>query len=360
MLTSLELLEKLCNTVGVSGYENETRELIRGIVTPFVDEVYTDPLGNLVAVRHAHDIGERHQFHPTLMLDAHMDEIGMVVSHVEPEGFLRFALIGGWDERVLPAQAVTLLTRDGARLRGVIGTAPPHIQKDEERRKPYGADALFIDVGARGRDEVAAMGIRVGDCAVPDRPFEHLTADTVMGRALDDRAGCTVLIRVLQAIADEPRLPVNVAAAFTTFEEIGARGAHVAAHTIKPAMALVLEGTVAGDCPGVPASRCPSRQGAGPAITIMDRHTHCSPVIVRFLEELADREGIPWQHKTPIFGGSDAARIHISRAGVPTGIVSVPCRYIHSACSTLRLDDLERTVELATAFTRECRAMVNR
>jgi endoglucanase len=237
----------------------------------------------------------------------------------------------------------------------VIGTVPPHIQKDEDRRKPYAAETLFIDTGARSREEATALGIRVGDSAVPDYPFAELAGGAIVGKALDDRAGCAVLVRVLEELRGSgDGCAVNIAAVFSTFEELGARGAHVAAYSVAPQAALVLEGTVAGDFPGVPESRCPSVQGRGPAITIMDRNTHCAPRVVAALEEIADRDGIPWQHKRPIFGGTDGARIHISRGGVPTGIVSVPCRYIHSPHATLRMEDFENTVRLATAFARAC------
>ena len=361
MQSSRELLEALSNAVGVSGFEDEVRELIRDRVTPLVDDVWTDALGNLFAVRHgAANEGSDEGELPTLMLAAHMDEVGLVVSHVEESGLIRFACVGGLDERVLPAQVVVLRTRAGKRIHGVIGTTPPHIQREEERRKPYSMEAMFIDVGARSREEVAELGLRVGDCAVADHPFRSLAGDGVLGRAFDDRAGCTVLIRVLQELSLQPPLPVRVAAAFTTFEEIGARGAHVAAYTLNPDVALVLEGTVAADVTGVSAHRCPSKQGAGPVITLMDRHTHCSPAVTSMLEQLAEAGGIPWQNKTPIFGGSDAARIHISRHGVPTGVVSVPCRYIHSSAATLRLRDLEETVKLVKAFAEVSAELVHK
>ncbi len=354
MSRSVEILAKLCDAVGVSGFEDDVREVVRRMVEPLVNEMYVDALGNLVAVRNA----PREENPPTLMIAAHLDEIGFVVSHVEASGYLRFALVGGWDERVLPAQRVVVRTRDRVRHHGVIGTVPPHIQKGDEKAKPYPADSLFIDVGARSRDEVRGMGIRVGDSAVPLYPFTEMHGGAVMGKALDDRAGCAVLVRVLEELAADPLPNLTVAAVFTTFEEMGARGAHVAAFSIRPQVALVLEGTVAADMPGVPESRNPSVQGRGPAITLMDRTTHCHPRVTALLEEIAERDGIPWQHKTPIFGGTDGARIHMSRGGVPTGVVSVPCRYIHSPTATLRVEDLDNAVRLATAFARECRQLV--
>lgn len=343
-----ELLRSLCECIGVSGFEDEVRELIRGRVCQLVDEVRTDALGNLICMRKAADAAA-----PTVMLDAHLDEIGLVVSHIDKHGFLRFATVGGWDERVLPAQPVMVVARDGHRVPGALGVPPPHILRDDARN-PYKAEDLFIDIGASSREEVAALGVGMGDSAVPWQPFTMLANNTVMAKALDDRAGCAVLIRVLEVLARDERLPVNVAAVFSAFEEVGARGAKVAAFEVAPRAALVLEGTTAGDYPNVPEQRCPCVQGRGAVITIMDRVCHCAPKVVRLLEDLATADGIPFQFKTPIFGGTDAARIQMERSGVLTGIVSVPCRYIHSPTSTLRLDDLEACIGLAVAFAKNC------
>lgn len=348
-MDSVSLLRELCDAIGVSGYEEQVREVIEAKVLGLVDELRTDALGNLIALRRA----SRPEA-PTLMLDAHMDEIGLVVSYVEPSGFLRFATVGGWDERVLPGHAVTVCTRAGRHVRGVIGVAPPHIQREEERKKPYSVEALFIDIGASSREEVQGMGVSIGDSAVPFYPFTELAGDVVMGKALDDRAGCAVLVCALEELAQGEPLEVNLAAVFSTFEEVGARGAQAAAFAVDPQVALVLEGTVAADVPGVPEARRPSAQGLGPALTIMDRSLHCSPKLVRKLEDLARSEGIPFQYKTPIFGGTDGSRIHTSRAGVLTGVVSVPCRYIHSPHATLRMQDFENTVRLVTSFVRQC------
>ena len=351
---TLELLRELCNGHGVSGYEEEIRGCIESHIRPLVNEARVDPLGNLIAIKRADKPDA-----PTLMLDAHMDEIGFVISHIEPSGFLRFALVGGWDERVLPAHIAVVRTRSGKKIRGVIGVQPPHIQREDERKKPYSVESLFIDVGAKSAEEAAGLGIRIGDSATILYPLIEMGSGLVCGKALDDRAGCAVLIRVLEEIAAAGPLPVNVAAVFSTFEEIGARGAHVAAFSVDPQIALILEGTTACDFPGIPEARNPAVQGKGPVITIMDRTTHCSPVVVRHLEEIAGREGIPHQLKRPIFGGTDAARIHMARGGVLTGVVSVPCRYIHSPHGTMRLEDFENTVRLVSAFVHECGALLN-
>lgn len=345
---TIEILQELCEAIGVSGYEDDVRSIIEHRVKNLVDEMRVDALGNLICIRKCPKPDA-----PTLLLDAHMDEIGLVVSYVEPTGFLRFATVGGWDERVLPAHGVTIVTREGRRIRGVLGVPPPHIQRDEDRKRPYAVHELFIDIGATSREDVTALGIRVGDSAVISYPF-HFENGVVIARALDDRAGCAIQIRVLQELAAAAPLDVNVAAVFSTFEETGARGAKVAAFGIDPQVALVFEGTTAGDFPGIPEAKSPCRQGRGPVLTILDKTAHCSPKVVRLLEKLADSGNIPYQIKTPTYGGTDAARIHIERAGILTGVLSVPCRYIHSPHSTLREDDLENCVRLAVAFARNC------
>lgn len=349
MKDTIDLLRSLSEAHGVSGYEDDVRHLIRARLEPLGGEARTDVLGNLI-VR----FPEPRENVPVLLLDAHMDEIGMVISHVDPNGFLRFALVGGWDERVLPAHGVEVKTESGDLLRGVIGTPPPHILKSEERNKPFKAEDLFIDIGARSADEVAEMGVCVGDSAVPSYPFARLGEDVVMGKALDDRAGCTVAIRTLEKLfaPGAPELPVQVVALFSTFEEVGGRGAQAASFELDPDIALVLEGTVAADCPGVPVARCPSRHGGGPALTLMDRTAHLPRRLVRHIEDLAREIDVPCQLKTPAYGGTNAARIHMVRAGVPTAVMSVPCRYIHSPNSMLRIEDLEATIKLATEFVR--------
>jgi endoglucanase len=344
---TIDILKQLSEAHGVSGYEDEVRRLIRSRLEPLGAESKTDTMGNLI-IRFPAENPDA----PVVLLDAHMYEIGLVVTYVESSGFLRFTTVGGWDERVLPAHAVDVKTEDGAIIRGVVGTPPPHILKQEDRIKPFQVEHLFIDVGAQSAEDVAKLGIKVGDSAVPSYPFRQLNENAVMGKALDDRAGCTVLISVLERLfaSDAPRPAVNIVALFSTFEEIGGRGAQAAAYDINPDIALVLEGTVAADTPGVPPARNPSKQGSGPAITLMDRTAHLPRKLVRHIESLAAEANVPCQLKTPIFGGTNAARIHMVRAGVPTAVISVPCRYIHGPHAILRLSDLKSTIALATAF----------
>jgi endoglucanase len=274
-----------------------------------------------------------------------MDEVGIMVSYVEEGGFLRFAPIGGWDPRVLPAKRVEIRSRGGKKFRGVIGASPPHIQTPEEQKQALKVEDLFVDIGVHSKEEVLARGIEVGSPGTLQEPFQLLEMGRVMGKALDDRVGCAVLIRCLEYLSAN-RPDFTLVANFAVSEEVGLRGAKTAAHQIKPDVALVVEGTVGGDTPGIPAHRCPARLGKGPAISVADNSIIVNPSLILFIEEVAKTLKIPWQHKVPLFGSTDAGAIHVTGKGVLTGIVSVPCRYIHSPSSVLDLQDFEHTVSL--------------
>lgn len=349
-MDSYSLLEKLSNTPGVSGFEAPVREVIAELVGPFVDELRTDTLGNLIAIRRG-----RSPF--KLMLDAHMDEIGFMVQYIDEQGFIGLAPLGGWDQRLLPSHLLTIVTRDGTRIEGVIGTQPPHILKPADRDKVIQFEEMFLDVGAISREEVRGMGVHIGDPVVVYYPFRRLANDTVTGKALDDRTGCAVVVRTLAELQGAD-LEATICAAFTVGEERGMIGARTAAYQIEPDLALALEGTPAADIPGVPTPRQPSSQGKGPAITVADNSVIVPQKMVRALESVAEREGIPYQYKTPTYGSTDAGAIHLSRGGVLTGVLSVPCRYIHSPFSTCRISDFDATWRLLTAFCKVATTVV--
>lgn len=343
-MESIDLLGELSDAFGVSGFEDEVRERITDLVSPYVDEVKTDTLGNLFATRTG-----KEEF--TLMLDAHMDEVGFMVKWIDEKGYLRFALLGGWDERIIPSHRVEILTRSGEKRYGVIGSAPPHILKEEERKRPIPLEGMFIDVGASSRQEAVDMGINIGDPLTIHYPFTELYSGYVTGKAFDDRVGCAVMIETARRLAKRD-LKVNLVLSFVIGEEVGLRGARTAAYQIDPDLALALEGTIGADMPGIPEESQPVRLGRGPAITVADRSIIVSRRMVEALEQAAVTEEatIPYQYKLPTYGGTDAGAIHLSRAGVLSGVVSVPCRFIHSPTSTLRLNDLENTIRLVTRF----------
>jgi len=335
-------LQTLSDAFGVAGFEDEVRGILEKMVSPYVDSCQTDALGNLICSRGSGD---------AVMLDAHMDEVGFMVRWIEKDGFLRLTPLGGWDERILMAHRVTLLTREGGKVHGVIGSAPPHILSSGEREKVVPLEDLFVDIGARSREEAEAFGVRIGDPGTIHYPFLRLREEYVTGKAFDDRAGCLVAAEALRILAEE-KLPYRLVVNFAVHEEGGLRGAKVAAYQIAPKLALALEGTIGADMPGVPEAKQPVRLGHGPAITLADRSITVKPKLARFLEKVAEENGIPYQYKLPAYGSTDAGAIHLERGGVLAGVVSVPCRYIHSPVSTLYLSDLEATLNLVVAFLR--------
>jgi len=331
------LLEKLSNAFGVSGYEDEVRALLTEVVREHVNECHTDALGNLIAFKK----GYRGAF--KVMLAAHMDEVGLMITHIDKEGFLHFRPVGGVDQRVLLAKEV-VIGKD--RVPGVIGVKPIHLLEEEERKRVVKVKEMVIDIGASSKEE-AEKAVKVGDYATFATRFCVLDEEglrTVKGKAFDGRVGCAVLVELVKE-----RYPFDLYAVFTVQEEVGLRGARVAAYAVGPQASFVLEGTVCDDIPREKDISPTTELGKGPAITIMDRTFIADRRLVRLLTETAEELGIPYQYKQPGVGGTDAGAIHITKEGVPSATVSVPCRYIHSPASILSLNDFDHTVQLMKA-----------
>lgn len=350
-MDTIGLLRTLSEAFGAPGCEDDVRRLVLRFAEPVCDDVRVDALGNVLATR-------RGRTDDVLMLDAHMDEVALMVSHVEPDGFLRLCALGGWDDRILPSHAVTIRTSSGGFVRGVIGTVPPHVLRDDERTRGHRLDDLYVDVGVGSAAGIESLGIAVGDPCVPSYGFEELGEDLVIGKAFDDRAGCTVALRTLEDLAAE-QPDMTVVAAFTVSEEVGLRGARTAAAALRPRVALALEGTTAADVPGVPAARRPCAMGEGPAITVADNSLVADRRVVALLRGIARRGGIRHQVKVPGFGATDAGAIQTAGEGALCGVVSVPCRYIHTPLSMLRPSDLEATVSLVTRFVHEAGTLLD-
>jgi putative aminopeptidase FrvX len=333
------ILKELSEAFGVSGCEDEVRRLIIEAIKHDVDEVRVDSIGNLIALKRGTGESEL-----KVMIAAHMDEIGLMITHIEEEtGAIRFRPVGGIDDRILLSKVV-LIGKD--RVPGVIGVKPVHLLKEEERRKVVKVDQMAIDIGVKSQEEAKKV-VKIGDYAIFATDFCQLTEDglrTVKGKAFDDRAGCAVLIEVLRE-----RYPFDLYPVFTVQEEVGLRGARVAAYAIEPDVAFVLEGTICDDTPKKKDVSPITELGAGPAITIMDRSFIADRRLVKLLVEMAEELGIPYQFKQPGMGGTDAGAIHLVKEGVPSATLSVPCRYIHSPVCMLSLEDLENTVKLLKA-----------
>jgi endoglucanase len=280
------------------------------------------------------------------------------VSFVEDSGFVRLHPLGGWDARVLPGHALTIKGRNGELVRGVIGTLPPHITADTDRTKAFPLPDLFVDIGATSRDDANAMGVDVGNPIVPGYPFERIGDDLVMGKAFDDRAGCTVAVAVLDALQGA-ELDPTVVVTFTTSEELGLRGARTVANQLSPSIAIALEGTTAVDVPGVSGAKKLASMGKGPALTIADSSAVTSRAVTDLLSTIGDTEGIPYQRKLPGGGGTNAAAYQPIGDGALVGVVAVPCRYIHAPLSMLRPSDLQATIDLTTAFVKRANDLLD-
>lgn len=328
------LLKELSEAFGVSGHEDAVRELILTTIQDLVDEHRVDTLGNLIALKKGKGRSPR-----KVMIAAHMDEVGLMIMHIEKDGSLRFQAVGGIDSRILLAKKV-LIGDD--RVPGVIGITPIHLLDTKARNQVLKIRDLTIDIGVSSKEE-AEKKVKIGDYATFDVAFGELGGElrTAKGKAIDDRAGCAALIELLNE-----RYPFDLYAVFTVQEEVGARGARAAAHAIAPDVAFVLEGTICDDMPKKRDLSPTTALGAGPAITLMDRSMIADQRLVRLLADTAEKKGIAHQFKQPGRGGTDAGVIHLSREGVPSAVVSVPVRNLHSPVSLLSLNDLDGAVRL--------------
>jgi putative aminopeptidase FrvX len=332
-------LEKLSNACGVTGRENPVRDLMAEMLKPYADEIQVDRMENVIAIKKGKPNA------PKIMLAAHMDEVGLMVKTITKDGFIQFSKMGGIDDRILLAQKVIVHTRVAA-YPGIIGSKPPHIQKEEERKKIISYDDLFIDIGAEDREDAVGMGVAVGDPVMFDVRYTKLGKDAVMGKAFDNRAGCAVMVEAMRLLKEAD---CTVCAVGTVQEEVGLRGAATAAFGVDPDLALALDVTIAGDVPGVREFDTTVKMGKGPALTISDSGLITHPKILRWLLDTAQEEKIAIQLESGLLGSTDAARISITRQGIPSGTISIPTRYIHSPASILSLKDLENSAKLAAA-----------
>jgi endoglucanase len=280
--------------------------------------------------------GARAARRPHVMLCAHMDEVGFMVTAVEKDGRVRFRKLGGIDPRILVGQVFRIGPR-GAR--GVVAVLPPHLLTDADMNKITKIEDHYLDIGASSREE-ALEAISIGDFVAFDTTYESW-GQTRKGKAFDDRVGCAVLASLVRA-----RPPVPVTAVWSVQEELGLRGAAAAGRRVAPDVAIILEGTASGETPGAPAEEQEPRMGRGPVITVQDRSLMANERLVSLLDRVAAKRKIPTQRKRPGVGGTDAGRISLSGAGVAAAVVSVPCRYIHAPAAYLDIRDPRRVLDL--------------
>jgi tetrahedral aminopeptidase len=332
-------LEALSNAAGISGNEGDVRQVIRPLIENSVDDIQVDALGNLIAYKAGTGTSELR-----VLITAHMDEVGLMVVGHNSDGTLKVDTVGGIPARLLPGLTVYV---GAERISGVIGLEAIH--RANRTSKAPDVSKLAVDIGANGQSEAQEIA-PLGAPVVFATQFKALE-QSCLGKAFDDRAGCAILINILRG---EP-LPCDIYGAFTVQEEVGLRGARVAAYAVAPDVGITLEGTLADDLPKPPddADVSPTTElGKGPAITVMDRSYTTPPRLLQHVIQTAEDEAIPFQIKQPGIGGTDAGGVHQARAGVPAITVAVPCRYIHSPVSMLRVDDLRYTAALVGAAIR--------
>lgn len=331
------LLERLCAAHGISGSEGDVRDIMFGEFKKTCDEVSIDNFGNVIARKGAG--GKK------IMLAAHMDEIGLIVKHINKEGFLSFVKIGGIDDRSLLYQRVTIKTKKGD-ITGVIGSKPPHLLKEKDRKKFIEHDEMFIDVGAKNDKEAKKM-VEVGDPATFESNFGLLHNNLFYGKALDNRLGCYALLDIME------KLPKNIKntvyAVGTAQEEVGLKGGRVSAFKLNPDYAIAVDTTIAGGTPQVSERESNLILGKGPAITIMEaqgRGVITHPKIKDSLVNTAKQMRIPYQIDVLEGGMTDAAIIYMTREGIPSGAISIPTRYIHGPTGVFDARDLDNTIKL--------------
>jgi len=361
--SSLKFMQELCDAPGAPGFETSVSRMVRDYASPFSDKVYNDKLGNLMFERAGKEGG------PTVLLAAHVDECGFIITGINPLGYLSFNQLGGWFDQVLLGQRVLVHTRKGE-LKGVIACKPPHLMDAEEARKVVVKDKMFIDIGASSKDEAQAMGVRLGDSATPDSKFSIMEKECfkdgkpsgkrvlAFGKAFDDRLGVFSAVEILKDLKKgKVSHPNRLVAAVTVQEEVGSRGAKTVAASTNPDVAVILDVDIAGDVPGIDPLQAPARMGEGVSITVFDGLMIPNQPLKELVISICEKRKVPYQLGYVARGGTDGAFIHTAQMGVPTIVIGVPVRHIHSHVGIFDMTDLEACskllVELVKALDRK-------
>ena len=336
--STLELLKELTEVNGIPGYEGEVRSIVRKHLEP-LGELSQDKIGSVICeVKGSSE-------NPRVMLAGHMDEIGLMVKHITKEGFLKFLPLGGWFDQVLLGQRVVIKTKDGEVV-GVIGAKPPHLMPAEERTKIVKKKDMYIDIGASSKEEVESAGVRAGDPVIPRADFVPLAnGKTYLSKAFDDRVGVGVVINSLQQI-ESGEHPNTVYGVATVQEEVGVRGATTSVRAVDPDVAIILESDIAGDVPGIKPEESSVKLGQGPTTLIYDARMIPNIKLRDFLMDTAKELEIPLQVSYVEGGATDGAAIHLHNTGVPTVVIGVAARHIHSDSSIIHRDDYDNAVKL--------------
>jgi len=330
----LQMLKELSELIGVSGGEHRVRDFIRNEIKEHVDEIIEDAYGNLI-------IRKGREIFPRIMLVAHMDEVGFMITGIEKSGLLKFKTIG-ISPHILPAKRVVIGEKN---IPGVIGVKPIHQAEKEEQEKLLKNEDLFIDVGFSSKEEVEEV-IKIGDLGTFETRYSEYNG-VLQGKAFDDRIGCYILIQLIKN-TDMPLYYV-----FTTQEEAGLRGARIAGYRVSPQIAIAVDTTASGEWPVDGDVPCYPEIGKGAVITVADRSVICDKKLVSLIEQTAFKNNIPIQYKKPMIGGTDAGPIHLTGAGVRTAVIQTAARYIHSPMSIVAKKDIDSIIRLLTKVLEE-------
>lgn len=327
---SVELLKQLTEADGVPGFEDEVRAIVEQRLEG-VGEVSRDPMGNVYCTKRGTSDS------PRVMLDCHLDEVGFLVQNITAQGFIKLIGLGGWWTHTLPSQRVRIITNQG-KVPGIIGATPPHLLSSNARDKVMKLEDLYVDVGAADREQVMQeYGIQLGNPVVPDTSFQPLQDPNLLSaKAFDNRVGTALLIETMEQLTEHPNMVLGVG---SVQEEVGIRGATTSVVGADPDIAFVLEGPPADDTPGMPLDMAQGKLGAGPQIRLFDPSMIANPRLSSWVLEVAEAESISHQVAVRRSGGTDGRAIHLHRQGVPTIVIGVPTRYIHSHTSVIHLND---------------------
>ncbi len=326
------LLRNLTELNGVSGNEEKVREYIREQITPYADEITVDTLGNIIAFKKGTGKSDLR-----IGFCAHMDEVGGIVSKITDDGFIKFKPVGGIDDRILLSKRVTI---GDNKIPGVIGIKAIHLQENDERKKVVKQKNMYIDIGAKDKEDAEAV-VALGDYIAFDSEYVEMGDGKIKAKAIDDRAGCAMLIEAMKQSYEN-----DMYFCFSTREEIGIRGAGVIAYRLELDVAFIVEATIEAHLPDVKEYNCPTFMGKGPAIFHIDKGSISNTKLIKYICDTAEENGIPYQHRQSGAGGNDGRAFVANGGSCATAVVGVPCRYIHSPVSMIDKADYKATTEL--------------
>ncbi|MEG6357022.1 aminopeptidase [Enterobacter bugandensis] len=332
---NIELLKSLCDASAVSGDEQEVRTILIDALQRHADEITFDGLGSVIARK-----GSRG---PKVAIVGHMDEVGFMVTHITEAGFIRFDTVGGWWSQSMLNHRVTLRTREGKKIPGIIGSVAPHALSEKQKQQPMTFDEMFIDIGANSREEVQNRGIAMGDFACPEANFARWGEDKIVAKALDNRVGCALMVELLLMV-NNPN--ITLYGVGSVEEEVGLRGAQTSAECVKPDVVIVLDTAVAGDVPGIDAIKYPLSVGDGPGVMLFDKRYFASQKLVALLRQSAEKQGAPLQFTTMKTGATDGGRYNVMGGGRPVVAICLPTRYLHANSGMISQKDYDAALDM--------------